>query len=582
MMRNRSDHWFTSFKYMLALGIGLACAVGCYGTSNRDGSGETHFLRSCSRGAKCADGLECVCGVCTVRCDENDTCKEQNDLSSCMPSDCSEERTCDVECVEDEACVELGSKFRCDKGRCRIVATAPIDAGSGDTGRSIDSSTGDERQSSDTCELEDGFYHAVYEMGSGYEIGSDSCVPIFYRIPIRFHYSDVGRWNFDQIDYGLSYSTDIAYQGCELEITHRISRGDVLIFQLQGRVEVENERQLSGEVTIAEYSADQSVLCEGTDSITLTKTAELYDFVSENVSCPSGCRPITAYPITDCVDYSTDLTEAERSVACECNDRDESGWYAQCHRRLSDNSLWFFAVNELGNPDDWGDCTEEQNRAASISCDFLQCERKLWSNCPRSKMCEVQDCGGLQFDQQGCARMYCESDNDCRDDERCIMFDCPFAGYCQADRNGDCHCAAITLCTASGRCNPVASVGPRGGWQNLQIDSGVEGFCAPDDNCFQRWTITPDGQIDYDKFGVTGTATLSEEHRTTLERAIDGPELRVAMRDGIECDPPPLDVGVIVTLVLDGQTFERDVTGCVESGPEGNVFWWLFQIATSY
>ncbi len=599
MMIDNRNHCFVGWGYTLALGIALACAVRCYGTSNGGGSGETHFLRSCSDGAKCADGLQCVCGVCTVRCDENDTCKEQSELASCMPSDCSEQRTCDVECAKDRDCVDLGSKYRCEDGRCRVAVTvsqdaekgdngdidggigdnSDIDAGSSDSGRTVDSDTGDEKPGAETCDLEDGQYQAVYEKLKG------TCeLPSFNRIPISFRYSEIEKWHFEEIDSGLIFLTDIIYQGCALEITQEIRRDDILIFGFIGTVEIESVTRLSGTVLIGEFGDDFSLTCEGTYDVILTKTAELYDDIEpENISCPPGCRLITAYPITDCVDYSTDLPEAERNVACDCGIGDPIAVTPQCHLRLSDNSAWLFGASMLANPDAWGECAEEQMLAVLTSCEFQDCERPPMSTCSRSDMCEVRDCGGLQIDDQGCMRASCESDGDCKDDERCIAIDCLDDSWCESDPNGRCQCfTTIDACVRGGVCNPVQTVGPRGEWERLEIIEGPVVFCPPEENCEERRTITPDGRIEFDKYGETGSTTVSEAHLAILERAIDGPELRVALRDGIECDEPLDGYGVRLYLELDSQTLERTIHDCAIAGPEGNIFWSLYQIVTSY
>ncbi len=120
MTHNDRTHWIACKKYKLAVALALSSALGCYEASNGPGSGETHFLRGCSEDVGCASGLECVCGVCTVRCDDNNTCKDQNELASCRPSDCSEERICDVECVNDGDCTVLGSDYTCKNKHCRF------------------------------------------------------------------------------------------------------------------------------------------------------------------------------------------------------------------------------------------------------------------------------------------------------------------------------------------------------------------------------------------------------------------------------------------------------------------------------
>jgi len=262
-------------------------------------------------------------------------------------------------------------------------------------------------------------------------------------------------------------------------------------------------------------------------------------------------------------------------VACECDDAATA--FPKCHLRLSDNSAWLFASNDLAEPDAWGECTEEQVQASSFSCDFRQCENPPPVTCSRDVWCGPEGCyDGLKYDNQGCIRTTCDSDSDCDDEERCIQIDCDTSGQCDYNAYGVCYCRSALACNYPSYCNPVAAVGPRGQWQTLEIIQGA-GPCPPDETCTWRWTITPDGQVDYDKNGVTGTVTLNQVDLDILKKIIDGTELRVALRDGIPCDGPPTDIGVSFRLVLDSQTLERSATGCAISGPTGNVFWELYR-----
>jgi len=49
---------------------------------SQEGS-ETHFLTSCD--ATCADGMQCICGVCTQACTRQSDCASLSGAASCAP-----------------------------------------------------------------------------------------------------------------------------------------------------------------------------------------------------------------------------------------------------------------------------------------------------------------------------------------------------------------------------------------------------------------------------------------------------------------------------------------------------------------
>src|SRR5438094_868062 len=50
--------------------------------SSQEGS-ETHFLTSCD--ATCAEGMQCICGVCTRACTRQSDCSILPGVASCAP-----------------------------------------------------------------------------------------------------------------------------------------------------------------------------------------------------------------------------------------------------------------------------------------------------------------------------------------------------------------------------------------------------------------------------------------------------------------------------------------------------------------
>jgi polyhydroxybutyrate depolymerase len=113
------------------------CAVlvapACRGTDPQTGS-ETNFLSHCDAG--CADGLSCICGVCTRPCSVTGECSSLAPGAECVAVGArvseavcpgvASNAFCDVACGGDADCAVLGSVFRCQSGYCRAVAACPV------------------------------------------------------------------------------------------------------------------------------------------------------------------------------------------------------------------------------------------------------------------------------------------------------------------------------------------------------------------------------------------------------------------------------------------------------------------------
>ncbi len=113
---------YTSVLFILVGIFGFACGGSA---SGGEGNSETHFLAFCA--GKCADGLACVCGVCTVTCERASTCAGLDDHASCQggdayPDTCGDDTrpsVCDVTCTRDSECASLGGDYACVDGFCR-------------------------------------------------------------------------------------------------------------------------------------------------------------------------------------------------------------------------------------------------------------------------------------------------------------------------------------------------------------------------------------------------------------------------------------------------------------------------------
>lgn len=118
--------------------VALSLAFSCGTTTEDPTGGETHFLLRCdSKSAPCGSDLACLCGVCTLPCDQRAECEGlpggQCILSSSSDSctDASAPGRCDVPCAADVDCRVISAAHRCDKGACRAGAGV---AGSGSGG----------------------------------------------------------------------------------------------------------------------------------------------------------------------------------------------------------------------------------------------------------------------------------------------------------------------------------------------------------------------------------------------------------------------------------------------------------------
>src|SRR5688572_15818275 len=109
---NRSEAML-SMRLVLALcAVAFAVVQGCAKSETpRGNSSETHFLGNCDEDGACAEGLACVCGVCTALCDDSrDTaCDGLASSAGCVETvdaACGA-FACDVECELDADCEQL-------------------------------------------------------------------------------------------------------------------------------------------------------------------------------------------------------------------------------------------------------------------------------------------------------------------------------------------------------------------------------------------------------------------------------------------------------------------------------------------
>lgn len=114
------------------LGLG-ATTLGCQARNQIETGGETHFLKSCSSSeSDCGDGLSCVCGVCTVSCEDDQACASFPNATCVSPqsaNQCGRSESvahCDAVCRDDDDCAAVSPFHVCSDGACRTEAPAPI------------------------------------------------------------------------------------------------------------------------------------------------------------------------------------------------------------------------------------------------------------------------------------------------------------------------------------------------------------------------------------------------------------------------------------------------------------------------
>ena len=125
---NRS--WY--LRQVLSMGpllLGLWLAFSCSTPETSQEGSETHFLTSCD--ASCADGMQCICGVCTKACTRQTDCATLSGIASCAAlgprvaeQRCGEAELgamCDAVCLSDLDCSTLAANRVCDYGYCRQV-----------------------------------------------------------------------------------------------------------------------------------------------------------------------------------------------------------------------------------------------------------------------------------------------------------------------------------------------------------------------------------------------------------------------------------------------------------------------------
>jgi hypothetical protein len=250
-----------------------------------------------------------------------------------------------------------------------------------------------------------------------------------------------------------------------------------------------------------------------------------------------------------------------------------------CHVKKSDGSIWLGEISTLADPGAFDTCPSMPSDLHG--CDFLSCNVPPPSWCSREDTCQSLGCGSLEFDSNGCRRPECTSDADCSSTDRCVFEQCRSTSSCSYTGDGTCQCGGPDPCINAHFCNPTADYGPGGQWTALEFTQ-ASGPCPTPGGCTSTWRLTPDGNLAISRNGTPSTATVDASQLQTIVGFIDGPDLRRALRDGLQCDQPPTDVGWQLKLELGAQTLQQDATGCMTTGPTGNIAQQIFDYIKNY
>ena len=277
--------------------------------------------------------------------------------------------------------------------------------------------------------------------------------------------------------------------------------------------------------------------------------------------CGDGCQRVKIYPEVPgqgCLDVYVEHFEV-----CACG---EPGVGRKCAKFEPDGALYRVPAGVDFPGADVTDCSEEEEARVLHACEVADCAVPPPSSCSVEDTCAEFGCGGLVFDDDGCRRAECSSDEECVEDERCVTTSIP-ASSCDYSPDGTvCNCAGPTLDLEGKVCNPVSEVGPRGAWQKIQF-IGFQSECSQD--CARDWTLIPSGELELalgdtvESMFIYDQIQLGEEELEEIDRLMDGPEIRPGLRDGFDCGPVE-DYELKLFVTLSGEEFEQSVTACVD------------------
>ncbi len=295
--------------------------------------------------------------------------------------------------------------------------------------------------------------------------------------------------------------------------------------------------------------------------------------------CAPGCREVVAFDASrGCID-----TDNGTLVTCSCGKQRYDTNDSEACLKTSDGRRWLVVRgNELelepGNsaarppatfdPAVWSKCSdlEWQGIQAYSSCAFTGCEQQIASHCSVlgsragewTSSCEFQLQDSPAYDARGCLKASCETDDNCKPDERCVK-GVGWVPQCTFDSNGACNCGSgWSAAFDPAVCVDVASAGPRGPWQRYRAEDGQRGVI---------WELLPDGTLFITTNGVVKETKVDAIDLAYLDRELNNYGIRAGAQNGFICPVSGSGVPGNITLEVAGKSYARDVSGCFQDLP---------------
>jgi len=152
-------------------------------------------------------------------------------------------------------------------------------------------------------------------------------------------------------------------------------------------------------------------------------------------SCAPGCDSVYGFP--EDPGRGVDLTRRV-TLGCACGMEPD---LMHCVRR-ADGRLLLVPWQDFEASEPLAQCTPDEAARLSSSTDFASCAERPPAVCSAADYCKHVDCGGPQFDENGCVRQACERDADCADDEACTHVDSIDQQFCYTGPTG-CECGGL-------------------------------------------------------------------------------------------------------------------------------------------
>lgn len=202
------------------------------------------------------------------------------------------------------------------------------------------------------------------------------------------------------------------------------------------------------------------------------------DACGDGMACVCGVCTIACTDSTACGGLASGATCEAASASCDvssvCDFSCEGG--ADCA--------------ELGDGYACADGSCRKGEPPSEPPPFSECETPPATSCNFEDTCAQIDCGGQQFDENGCQRPTCENDEGCSEDEVCVHLDAIHTAACDMT-SGTCQCEGPTIAIPGAFCNPRPPLGELcDGSDSARLVMGGGGGHVEDTYEF----LTPDGE----------------------------------------------------------------------------------------